>query len=81
MTTPLDVLSKGFPAEFAAYLNYTRALQFEDKPDYSYLKRLFRDPFVREGYHLDYVFDWTLKRLHESLLMEDKTTKAGQEGQ
>jgi hypothetical protein len=24
-------------------------LRFEDKPDYSYLKRLFRDLFIREG--------------------------------
>ncbi|RNE97904.1 casein kinase, partial [Trypanosoma conorhini] len=67
MSTSLETLCKGFPAEFAAYLNYTRSLRFEDKPDYSYLKRLFRELFVREGYHPDYVFDWTLKRIHESL--------------
>jgi len=35
-------------------------LRFEDKPDYSYLKRLFRDLFIREGYQFDYVFDWTM---------------------
>ncbi|ESL07381.1 casein kinase 1 [Trypanosoma rangeli SC58] len=74
-TTPVETLCKGFPAEFAAYLNYTRSLRFEDKPDYSYLKRLFRELFVREGYHVDYVFDWTLKRIHESL----KEGDAGQQ--
>ncbi|AAZ11194.1 casein kinase I, epsilon isoform, putative [Trypanosoma brucei brucei TREU927] len=67
MSTPLETLCRGFPAEFAAYLNYTRSLHFEDKPDYSYLKRLFRELFVREGYHMDYVFDWTLKRIHDTL--------------
>ncbi|EAN82497.1 casein kinase, putative [Trypanosoma cruzi] len=69
-TTPVEMLCKGFPAEFAAYLNYTRGLRFEDKPDYSYLKRLFRELFIREGYHMDYVFDWTLKRIHENLKAE-----------
>jgi hypothetical protein len=37
-------------------------LRFEDKPDYSYLRRLFRDLFIREGYQLDYVFDWTISK-------------------
>ncbi|KAK9931193.1 hypothetical protein M0R45_018480 [Rubus argutus] len=30
------------------------------KPDYSYLKRLFQDLFIREGYQFDYVFDYTI---------------------
>jgi len=25
------------------YLNYCRSLKFEDKPDYSFLRRLFRE--------------------------------------
>jgi casein kinase I family protein HRR25 len=44
------------------FLNYTRALRFDDKPDYSYLRKLFRDLFVREGYQYDYVFDWSVQR-------------------
>lgn len=63
----VEALTKGFPAEFGAYLNYIRSLRFEDKPDYGYLKRLFRELFVKEMFHIDYVFDWTLKRIHESL--------------
>jgi hypothetical protein len=34
MTTPTEVLCRGFPNEFAIYLNYTRSLRFDDKPDY-----------------------------------------------
>ncbi|TPP46442.1 Protein kinase domain family protein [Leishmania donovani] len=78
-TTPVELLCKGFPSEFAAYMNYVRALRFEDKPDYSYLKRMFRDLFVREGYHVDYVFDWTLKRIHESL-QEQQSFPGGSNG-
>jgi casein kinase 1 epsilon len=59
MLTPVEVLCKSYPTEFISYFHYCRSLRFEDKPDYSYLKRLFRDLFIREGYQLDYIFDWT----------------------
>ncbi|XP_021861437.1 uncharacterized protein [Spinacia oleracea] len=60
MLTPIEVLCKSYPTEFTSYFHYCRSLRFEDKPDYSYLKRLFRDLFIREGYQFDYVFDWTI---------------------
>jgi hypothetical protein len=60
MGTAPEVLCKGFPQEFAVYLNYARSLQFKDKPDYAYLRKLFKDLFVREMYTCDYVFDWTV---------------------
>lgn len=65
MTTSTELLCRGFPNEFSIYLNYTRSLRFDDKPDYSYLRKLFRDLFVREGYVYDYVFDWTVFKLKE----------------
>ncbi|KAK8498378.1 hypothetical protein V6N13_082675 [Hibiscus sabdariffa] len=60
MVTPIEVLCESYPSEFVSYFQYCRSLHFEDKPDYSYLKRLFRDLFMREGYQFDYVFDWTI---------------------
>ncbi|XP_030463941.1 casein kinase 1-like protein 10 [Syzygium oleosum] len=60
MLTPIEVLCRSYPSEFTSYFHYCRSLRFEDKPDYSYLKRLFRDLFIREGYQFDYVFDWTI---------------------
>jgi len=75
MATPVETLCKGFPSEFAVYLNYVRSLRFEDKPDYQYLRKLFRDLFVREGYQMDYVFDWTAKRINESI-QNDPTRQA-----
>ncbi|CAI9776674.1 unnamed protein product [Fraxinus pennsylvanica] len=60
MLTSIEVLCKSYPSEFISYFHYCRSLRFEDKPDYSYLKRLFRDLFIREGYQFDYVFDWTI---------------------
>ncbi|KAI3968854.1 hypothetical protein MKX01_029004 [Papaver californicum] len=60
MLTPIEVLCKSYPSEFISYFHYCRSLRFDDKPDYSYLKRLFRDLFIRESYQFDYVFDWTI---------------------
>ncbi|KAH7691539.1 Non-specific serine/threonine protein kinase protein [Dioscorea alata] len=62
MLTPVEALCKSYPLEFISYFHYCRSLRFEDKPDYSYLKRLFRDLFIREGYQFDYVFDWTVSK-------------------
>merc|ERR1712099_48435 len=60
MSAPIDVLCKGAPCEFATYLNYCRSLRFEEKPDYSYLRQLFRNLFHRQGFTYDYVFDWNM---------------------
>ncbi|WOK94352.1 hypothetical protein Cni_G03054 [Canna indica] len=60
MLTPVEALCKSYPSEFISYFHYCRSLRFEDKPDYSYLRRLFRDLFIREGHQFDYVFDWTM---------------------
>lgn len=60
MSTPVDVLCKGFPTEFAMYLNYCRGLRFDEAPDYMYLRQLFRILFRTLNYNYDYVFDWTM---------------------
>ncbi|CAD6250243.1 unnamed protein product [Miscanthus lutarioriparius] len=62
MLTSIEALCKSYPSEFITYFHYCRSLRFEDKPDYSYLKKIFRDLFIREGYQPDYVFDWTVSR-------------------
>jgi len=62
LSTPVEELCKGAPAEFATYQNYVRSLRFEEKPDYAYLRQLIRNLFHRQGFSYDYVFDWnTLK--------------------
>ena len=45
----VQVLCKSFPLEFVTYFQYCRSLRFDDKPDYSYMRKLFRDLFAREG--------------------------------
>jgi len=63
--TAVEQLCKNYPIEFAQYLNYCRSLRFEDKPDYTYLRKLFRDLFVKEGYRHDAMYDWLVIRSRE----------------
>jgi len=58
MSTTIETLCKGQAAVFATYLNYCRALRFEDRPDYAYLRRIFKDLFMSEGFVNDGAFDW-----------------------
>ncbi|XP_017364485.1 casein kinase I isoform X2 [Cebus imitator] len=67
MSTPIEVLCKGYPSEFSTYLNFCRSLRFDDKPDYSYLRQLFRNLFHRQGFSYDYVFDWNMLKFGASL--------------
>ena len=72
-----QVLCKSFPPEFTSYFLYVRSLRFEDKPDYPYLKRLFRDLFIREGWgkvsvfltFLMCVFFFLIKKKLKNLLL------------
>lgn len=58
--TTIDSLCRGFPPEFALYFNYVRSLGFEERPDYAYLRKIFRNVFIRERFASDDIFDWTL---------------------
>lgn len=81
MTISNDVLTKGLPAEFLEYMRYIKNLRFDDKPDYPYLRKLFRDLFKRENYRYDYVFDWTLYKFQQERQREQFKIADGQNDQ
>ena len=58
----LEDLTQGLPSELVSYLSYCRVLKFEQRPDYAYLKKLFKDLFSKLNFKYDYLFDWELKR-------------------
>ncbi|XP_021747114.1 casein kinase 1-like protein 2 [Chenopodium quinoa] len=77
VSTSIEALCRGYPTEFASYFHYCRSLRFDDKPDYAYLKRIFRDLFIREGFQFDYVFDWTILKYQQSQLATPPARIAG----
>ena len=57
-TTP-EELCKSLPDEFREYVHYTRNMNYEDDPNYEYLKSLFRKIMEREEYEMDFFYDWS----------------------
>jgi hypothetical protein len=57
-TTP-EELCKTLPDEFREYVHYTRNMNYEDDPNYEYLKSLFRKIMEREEYEMDFFYDWS----------------------
>ncbi|KAL9126369.1 MAG: hypothetical protein Q9217_004571 [Psora testacea] len=59
-TISVGDLCEGLPVEFSYFFDHIRSLGFDDKPKYSYLRKIFRDLFKREGFEYDHVYDWTI---------------------
>ena len=60
---PVASLCAELPAEFAELVTHTRALKFDEVPDYTYLRDLLRKAFSRLGFTRDGVYDWSGKHL------------------
>ena len=54
----IKLITDSLPGEFATLLDYARALEYDEMPDYSYLRNLFGDLLRREGLENDGAFDW-----------------------
>ena len=57
----LEKLCKNIPIEFLYYMKYTQLLQFNEKPDYAYLIRLFQNILKKKKIKNDLEFDWDIK--------------------
>lgn len=60
LTTSIEVLCKGYPAEFTKYLSLTRNLRFDERPNYASMRASFKELFNQNGYKLDYQYDWVI---------------------
>lgn len=49
-------LCQGLPVQLRAFLEYSRSLSFDEKPDYDYLHDLFDASLLQEDD--DFIFDW-----------------------
>ena len=66
-----DEICKTDPEEFIVYFQYCRGLQFEEKPDYNYIRSLFKIILERYNYEYDFKYDWNLVKKVEE---EEKST-------
>ena len=54
-------LCKEFPHEFFEYVDYTKNLEYEENPDYDFLRQKFLDVLKGLNEEMDYIYDWTTK--------------------
>lgn len=60
--TPLPELCRGCPVEFQEFIQYCRELQFDAKPNMTYVRNLFRDLYRRHGFENPKQWDWDAAR-------------------
>ena len=58
-TTTIESLCTDLPPEFALYFNYVRSLGFEERPDYTYARKILKSIFVQRQFVNDGIYDWT----------------------
>jgi len=56
--TTAEELCKGFPKEFCEFVKYTRQLEFEEEPNYDYLRNLLKKVLSDNNMEIDYIYDW-----------------------
>lgn len=64
-----EQLCRGYPTEFRDFFAHCTSLGFEDRPDYRYLKRIFKDLFERSGYEDDGVYDWDIAKKQNDIAL------------
>merc|ERR1719330_105597 len=62
MNSGMEALKTVTPPAFFSLLTYCRSLHFEDRPNYGYLRRIFKDVAVRKGFINDGMMDWSQPR-------------------
>ena len=59
INSSINSLCEKLPNEFIDFIHYIKELQFEDKPNYQYLKSLLGKMYDKNNYNYDMVFDFT----------------------
>lgn len=70
--TPVEVLCRGIPNEFAEYLSYTKNLKFDETPDYNMMRGLFTRCAKSEKITYDGQFDWFFTKEQRQAMREGK---------
>ena len=59
-----EELCQGFPMQFVQYINYTRNLEYEQDPNYHFLKNLFTSVLSEMGHKVDCYYDWDTETIN-----------------
>ena len=71
-----EKICEGLPKEFVDYIKYCRKLEFEQEPDYNYLKNLFALILIKENQKNDLKFFWINKKDKNLVIKNDENNKS-----
>lgn len=54
----LEMICEGLPEEILNFLKHCRKLEFEEEPNYEYLRKLLKQTMEKERFQYDYDYDW-----------------------
>ena len=57
MNIAIEILCESLPLEFQQYFKYVKSLKFEEEPNYSFLKGLFKKVILDKKLNSNY-YDW-----------------------
>ena len=69
-------MCEGLPEEFIDYIKYCRKLEFEQDPDYNYLKNLFSLILIKEKQKNDLKFVWISKNEKNLVIKNDENNRS-----
>ena len=72
-------LCKGLPKDFENFLEYTKQLKYEERPNYNILRKFLDNIMKRKNYNYDYIYDWTT--LEEKEFRKHNRTKTEPTGE
>lgn len=58
-TTTIETLCADLAPEISLYFNYVRSLSFDERPDYTYARKILKSIFLQNHFVNDGVYDWT----------------------
>ena len=69
----IDLLCQSCPTEFATYLTYVRNLNFCQKPDYDYMRKIFTNLYIKEAY-TDNIDHWSIEKVEDLFESNQETS-------
>ena len=55
-----------FKVDICKFIEYARKLEFEEDPDYAYLRNLFFNIMEKSNYEFDHIYDWSTVNINDS---------------
>jgi casein kinase I family protein HRR25 len=62
-----EQICKNYPNECVLFLKYCRTLAYDNRPDYDYIRHLFRYLLYQKGEQYDYEYDWIISHRNKQL--------------